>query len=113
MLDAVVLGEGDEEEIHLSLNALSGADHPKTLRVRALVGNQVMLMLIDSGSSHSFVNASLVERIGYTPVNINPMVIKVANGDKMLCNKMITGMRWWIQGYTFQHDMKVLRVGRL
>lgn len=80
VLDAVVGGEDEEEEdVHLSLNALSGADHPHTLRVRALVGNQVMLMLIDSGSSHSFVNAELVERIGYTPKAIDTMVVKVAN----------------------------------
>lgn len=80
VLDAVVGGEDEEEEdVHLSLNALSGADHPHTLRGRALVGNQVMLMLIDSGSSHSFVNAELVERIGYTPKAIDTMVVKVAN----------------------------------
>lgn len=110
VLDAVVVGEADENEMHISLNVLSGEDHPKTLRVRALVENQVILMLIDSGSSHSFVNASLVERIGYQPVQINTMVIKVANGEEMLCEKMITRMRWWVQVYIFQHDMKVLEL---
>lgn len=43
----------------MSLNAISGADHSRTIRVGAL-----MLILIDSGSSHSFVDATSVERLG-------------------------------------------------
>lgn len=92
ILDAVVIEE-DEEEMQLSLNAIIGADHPKTLRVRALIENQVMLMLIDSGSSHSFINTELVERLGYTPTRINTMTVKVANGEIMYCDKVITELR--------------------
>lgn len=61
VLDILATIEGQEDEgIHISLNALTGESHPKTLRLRALVGNQVMLMLLDSGSSHSFARAHIV-----------------------------------------------------
>ena len=39
----------------LSLNALAGTDHGNAMRIKALVKNQVMLTLVDTGSSHSFV----------------------------------------------------------
>lgn len=55
-----------ESETHeccqISSNAVSGADSGETIRIRALVGNQVMLALVDSGSSHSFVDENFATR---------------------------------------------------
>lgn len=50
----------------MSLRVNASSDAPSTMRLRALVGNQVMLLLVDSGSTHSFVNKSFVDRIGAT-----------------------------------------------
>jgi len=41
---------------HLSLQAVSGGEANDTIHLRAQVGNQVMITLIDSGSSHNFIN---------------------------------------------------------
>ena len=41
----------------LSLNALSGTDQGQAMKISALVGYKIMLILIDSGSSHSFVSS--------------------------------------------------------
>lgn len=46
-----------EEFCSLSLNALGGTEEGEAMRLRALVKNKVMMSLIDSGSSHSFVNS--------------------------------------------------------
>ena len=48
----------------MSLRVNASSDAPSTMRLRALVGNQVMLLLVDSGSTHSFVNKSFVDRSG-------------------------------------------------
>jgi hypothetical protein len=56
----------------LSLNAISGTDEGQALKVRALVNNQVMLTLFDSGSSHSFVNSKFLKRIGVVPLSTMP-----------------------------------------
>lgn len=40
----------------LSLNAIVGTDGGEALKLRALVQNKVMLILVDSGSTHSFVS---------------------------------------------------------
>jgi flagellar biosynthesis protein FliR len=40
----------------LSLNALSTVTSPNSIKLRTLVKNKVMLILIDSRSSHSFVS---------------------------------------------------------
>jgi hypothetical protein len=46
-----------EDLCNLSLNAISGTDSCECIKIKSLVQNKVMLILIDSGSSHSFVNS--------------------------------------------------------
>jgi hypothetical protein len=48
----------DAEFCKLSLNAISGTDKGEATKLRAMVQNKVMLVLVDSGSSHSFVSSS-------------------------------------------------------
>lgn len=43
------------EFCQLSLNAISGTEQGEAMKIRAFVQNRVMLLLVDSGSSHSFV----------------------------------------------------------
>ena len=38
----------------LFVDALAGTEGGETIKLRALVGNQVTLLLIDSGSTHTF-----------------------------------------------------------
>lgn len=78
----------------ISVNAIAGSEQTTTIRLRALVGNQIMLILIDSESSHSFVNSVMVERMKREPVTIDTMAIKVDNGEVMHNNKVMLGMTW-------------------
>jgi hypothetical protein len=82
----------------LSLNALSGTDSGDAMRIRALVHNKTMLILVDSESSHSFVNASFMQQIGVHPSNAKPLQVKVANGGILMSNKHVQAMEWWTQG---------------
>lgn len=62
----------------LSLNAISGTAEGGALQLRALVGNKVMLILVDSSSSHSFVSASFVpkkKKQDYLPFLLLPRLL--------------------------------------
>jgi hypothetical protein len=96
---------------HLSLNALAGTDTDGTIQIRALVENKVMLLLIDSGSTHSFVDQSLVEKMQLSTTDIPMLRVKVANGEVISCAAAIPNMQWWAQGHTFTHTMRVLQLG--
>jgi hypothetical protein len=76
-----------------------------------MVGNQMMLILVDSGSSTSFLNAAMVNRIQCTTQSISPVSIKLANGQYLQCNQMVPALSWWCQGETFNTDMKVIELG--
>uniref|UniRef100_A0A0A9BMS5 Uncharacterized protein n=1 Tax=Arundo donax TaxID=35708 RepID=A0A0A9BMS5_ARUDO len=75
-----------EEFCTLSLNAISGKDEGEAMKLRAMVKNKVMLILIDSGSSHSFVSTSFVNKVALQSISTTPKQVRVANGDTLLTN---------------------------
>ncbi|XP_072147882.1 uncharacterized protein [Setaria viridis] len=99
------------EFCHLSLNAVAGTDSGEAMKLRALVHNKVMLILLDSGSSHSFVSSSFLDKCGITSTPMHPQQVKVANGDTLITSTQVHQLEWWIQGHTFHTDMKVLDIG--
>jgi len=50
-----------EEFGQLSLNAISSSDHTNCIKFKTKVQDKVMLILLDSGSSHSFISSTFVQ----------------------------------------------------
>ena len=103
--------KGEEENFRLSLNALSGTTNEECMAVRALLQNQVILVLVDSGSSTSFINKQLVDRMGLTVHPCASCKVRVANGEIMYSDTMVRSLEWWANGHTYQNDMRVLGLG--
>uniref|UniRef100_A0A453RR11 Peptidase A2 domain-containing protein n=1 Tax=Aegilops tauschii subsp. strangulata TaxID=200361 RepID=A0A453RR11_AEGTS len=96
----------------ISVTTLSGAAHPETIQPRALVGNQVVLILVDSGSTHTFVDQALLSRISVTADKLSqPMKVRVINGELVQCTELVSQLTWWIQGHNFTIVMHVLPLG--
>ncbi|XP_073359923.1 uncharacterized protein [Aegilops tauschii subsp. strangulata] len=111
LLDALV-EQSTADCATISVTALSGAAHPNTIQLRALVGNQVVLILMDSGSTHTFVDQALLSRISVTVDQLSqPMKVKVANGEVVQCTEVVSQLTWWIQGHNFTNAMHVLPLG--
>ena len=103
--------EGEPAECCLlSSHATSGTESSACIRLQAQVGDQMMLLLLDSGSSHSFIDASFAARIGVDLVKIDAVPVKVANGELMKCNTMISQLEWGSQGHKFVADWRVLEL---
>lgn len=97
-----------EEFGTLSLNAIARTEEGEAFRIRALVKNKVMLMLVDSGSSHSFISSDFLNTVGLQPTTASPKQVRVANGDTLLSTHCMPKMEWWTQGNTFTANMRVL-----
>ncbi|KAM0887617.1 hypothetical protein ACQ4PT_028880 [Festuca glaucescens] len=98
-------------QLSLSIHAMAGTEGSETLRLRAMVGNQVLLILVDSGSSNSFINASMAERLQCSRQTIESVPVKIANGQYMHCTEMVPDLTWWCQGETFSTSLRVLELG--
>jgi hypothetical protein len=106
-----LLDEPDVEPVQcclLSAQATSGTESPACIRLSARVRDQAMLLLLDSGSSHSFVSSTFVQRLKLPTVPINSVSVKVANGQLVTCDSMVSSLQWTSQGHTFVTDLRVL-----
>jgi hypothetical protein len=101
----------DAEIGQLSLNAMAGTDIGDSMRIRALVHNKTMLILVDSGISHSFMSQGFLQQTGLQSQVVVPMSVKVANGQTLLSSQCVPASEWWSQGYTFHTGMRVLNIG--
>ena len=101
----------DEDLCLLSVAAVTGTEAPKAFRLHGKVGNQVLLMLVDSGSSHSFVNSAFVSRAGCDITPVNPVRVRVANGQFMSCTSAVKNLSWWYNVTTFSEEMRILDLG--
>jgi hypothetical protein len=52
----------DEVLPEISLHAITKSLHPKTMRVLGWIGDQKVVVLIDSGSTHNFVDTLVCKR---------------------------------------------------
>lgn len=93
---------------HLSINELAGTESHDSIQLKSTVNNKTMLILVDTGSSHSFVSSHfvLLNNIPTTPMQ--QQMIKLANGNWMTTTTQVKGLQWYIQGTTFTTDMIVL-----
>jgi hypothetical protein len=90
-----------QSEGFLSLHALSGQPRNKAIHLRALVKNHSMVILVDSGSSHTFLNASIADKLQVKATTIPSLSFRVANGEMLLCDAEVKNFEWWCQGNTF------------
>jgi hypothetical protein len=96
---------------HISLEAAAGAETPNSVRIRAKVGDHLMILLIDSGSSNTFVNRMFAERIGCQISPAPPVSVKVANGQLMTSDSQVCELQWCYEGHMFRDTMRILDIG--
>jgi hypothetical protein len=72
---------------------------------------QPVKLLIDFGSSSSFINQRLVskgQQVCQLPRKIR---VKVAGGGEFPCTHEVPACEWWSQGYPLWCDLKIIPLG--
>lgn len=72
------------EGLVVSLHAIAGIRTEDTMHLNAYIHGHRLLALLDSGSTHNFINASVMRRIGLVTGN-SAMRVTVANSNRVAC----------------------------
>jgi hypothetical protein len=97
----------------ISEPALSGKEAPRTLKIRGFIQDIQIMLLPDSGTSHSFVSEHVFGLLqGVTTTRV-PTKVKVANGQILQSNVEILNVEWFIHGCAFISDLRVLPLQKL
>lgn len=100
-----------EKLMALSYQAISGTDGPMAMQIQGLINGKEVLILIDSGSTSSFITERLVKELSGMQQMENLVNVKVAGGGMLNCTHHIPLCQWETQHHVFTTDLKVLQLG--
>ncbi|XP_037493831.1 uncharacterized protein LOC110010892 [Jatropha curcas] len=103
LLDGGIGIEEDDDEIEpeISLHALTGWSSAGTMRVAIQIKSLELICLIDSGSTHNFINEKIAEFLKLSVEPTIPFNVKVANGDPLQCSGKFRNIPTILQGIPF------------
>ncbi|KAL4309574.1 hypothetical protein GQ457_01G052960 [Hibiscus cannabinus] len=98
------------DPLEISINALTGNSGYSTIRIRGTVKGKPLNILIDSGSTHSFLTPSWAKD-GVEIEQTHPLLITVANGERLQSTALCKQLQWQMQGHLFEHDFRIITMG--
>ncbi|PHT74622.1 hypothetical protein T459_21899 [Capsicum annuum] len=95
------------EQLEISIHDLNGSFGYRTLKVTGYHFKKPLHILIDTGSSHNFIDPELVQQLGCPIRSVLLEKVVAANGNDMQVDKMCT-ISWLLQGAEFSVDFLLL-----
>ena len=105
-------GEEDANP-QISVHAINGlgTNGYRTMRVTVFVRKRPLHILVDSGSTHNFLDVNVAKKLGCKLEKVGPMRVDVANGSSLSCVAECKGLAWTLQGTKFITDVLILPLG--
>jgi hypothetical protein len=103
----------DEESptLQISLHAMSGTTtETKTFPLFVKVGSTRLVALIDSGSTATFMDPSVIIKTVLHVLNHQPIKVTIANGNALWTNVVTPACQYIIQGHQFTTDFRILEL---
>ncbi|KAA8519599.1 hypothetical protein F0562_013956 [Nyssa sinensis] len=94
----------------ISFHAIAGVEHPQTLIVWGRLKNKNLMVLIDGGSTHNFIDQATASRFGLYITRNKKLQVVLANQEKIECVGQCQGLTLTIQGVPITADYYVLPV---
>ena len=100
------------EEVEITLYALIGTPTLGTMRIRGKINGVSLVVLLDTGSTHNFIDAALVPSLHLLVNQSQTLEVKVANGAVVRTQGFCDQVSVCIQGEEFSFQFHVLPLGR-
>lgn len=105
----------DVEEVvcSISVQAFAGiaSGSSRVIQLHAQLQGHEILILVDSGSSTSFINKQLADTLTGAAKMTIPCRVHVADGSQYSCTTYIPQCSWFVQQQQFTTDFKILPLG--
>lgn len=82
------------EEAEVSLCALVGGEGLNTIKLLGLIQKHPIVILVDSGSTHSFLDPKWLDQLRKEPEKVQPLLVTVANGETVVSDSVCQGLSW-------------------
>jgi len=101
-----------EEEVipEISFHAMTRTEHPQIMRVIGQLKNKKVMLLIDGGSTHNFIDKAIVSKLALPINREKKFQVMVANREKIDCVGQCRALIINIEGYPVIVDFYILPV---
>lgn len=103
-----VLSSEDDSNCGVSLHALKGQLPTGTIKLAGMVNNNQLVILVDSGSTHSFLDPAAARRLNCEVEVINPLNVSVAGGGNIECISKCPRVEWDMARHLCAATMRIL-----
>jgi hypothetical protein len=100
--------ENEERPPAISLHAIIGAREPWTMRVKGTMGLCKFVLLVDSGSTHNFINTTMTQIAVFLPTQGGKLEVLVANGEQLINSEFCRGITIRLGNVSFLVDFYIL-----
>ncbi|CAD6340373.1 unnamed protein product [Miscanthus lutarioriparius] len=104
---------GEPAQLFMMLSTAAASSHSsaRSLQLPRKIGGNDIIIFVDSGSTHSFLNTSVAMKLqGIQPLS-SPVFVQVANGGQIACSQEIPMAEWFVHQHKFHSTLKVLDIG--
>lgn len=95
----------------IKLQAFSGAFNPRTIHLTGWVLGRLLSILIDSGSTHNFIQELVVVHLGYASESLASFKVFIGSDEHLVCSDVCRRVEINIQNTTLIKDLFVLPMG--
>lgn len=92
----------------ISLHAIAGFRNPNTIRVKGCLSQKPVTVLINSGSTHNFINEQLAKKVGLQPYSCGNLEVMVAFRERLSSLGKCKNLQLILQGHPIQADSYLL-----
>ncbi|KAL5861508.1 hypothetical protein ACOSQ4_002804 [Xanthoceras sorbifolium] len=100
-----------KEEMSISHHALTGCAGLQTIRLRGKVKHREITILVDSGSTHNFLDPNTAQLTEVEIEETETLWVTVGGGGKISSKAKCKEFTWAMQGVTFSTEMRLLTLG--
>jgi hypothetical protein len=95
----------DEEKSEISLHAITGNNHPNTMSLIGWIGSHKIIVLVDNGSTHNFLDSSSVGKKLKVSISREQRIkVKVTNGEEVVSEGKCMQIEVQLQKFCFTTD---------
>ncbi|GAU45976.1 hypothetical protein TSUD_401160 [Trifolium subterraneum] len=98
----------EPDPTQISLHALLGHSKPQTLRFLGHINKSPVVVLVDSGSTHNFIQDRIVKQLGLPQTLSHTFQVLVGNGEELKCDTMCQQVDLTIDSHHVLMDLFVL-----
>lgn len=95
-------------EADVSINAMSRHNSASTFRLQATVDKQSISILVDTGSTNTFLDETVAKQLQIELENAPGMMVHISNGTQLCSALLCPNFSWKMQGHVFHTKVRIL-----